>query len=280
MEVFTSIPAFRNFLKQQRASGKTIGFVPTMGALHNGHISLLESAGAENDLAVCSIFVNPTQFNNPADLEKYPRTLEADTELLQAAGCSAVFAPSVQEMYPDTAVMTFNFGNLETVMEGVSRPGHFNGVGLVVSKLFNIVQPDKAYFGQKDLQQVAVISRLVSDLSFQLELVICPTVREESGLAMSSRNQRLSDKEKILAANIHRILSVAKESLLKGQTPETVRTNAEAEFKKYEAFTLDYFEIADLKTLETISEIGSTGNNAICVAVFLGPVRLIDNIVF
>jgi pantoate--beta-alanine ligase len=280
MEVFTSVPAFRHFIQQQRAAGKTIGFVPTMGALHEGHISLLKSAYSENDIAVCSIFVNPTQFNNAADLEKYPRTLEADTALLLAAGCSAAFAPSVQEMYPEPAAMTFDFGSLETVMEGASRPGHFNGVGLVVSKLFNIVQPDKAYFGQKDLQQVAVIKRLVSDLSFQLELVICPTVREDSGLAMSSRNQRLDNQQRKIAANIYRIISEAKESLLEGHTPDAVKAVAFGEFNKIDAFTLDYFEIVDIKTLQTISKMNPPGLNAICIAAFLGPVRLIDNIVF
>jgi pantoate--beta-alanine ligase len=280
MEVFTSIPSLRSFLEQQRAAGKSVGFVPTMGALHDGHISLLESASSQNDISICSIFVNPTQFNNPEDLEKYPRTLEADTALLKATGCSAIFAPTVSEMYAEPAAMSLSFGSLETVMEGASRPGHFNGVGLVVSKLFNIVQPDKAYFGQKDLQQVSVIRRLITDLSFQLELVVCPTVREESGLAMSSRNQRLNNEQKELAANIYRIISNAKESLLQGKAPDIVKADVQEEFSKYKPFKLDYFEIVDLKTLQAISKIKPTGENAICVAVFLDPVRLIDNIVF
>ena len=280
MEVFTSIPSLRIFLKDQRAAGKTVGLVPTMGALHNGHISLLDAARNENDVVVCSIFVNPTQFNNITDLEKYPRTLKKDIELLQAAKCSALFAPSVEEMYPEPGVMTFNFGSLETIMEGASRPGHFNGVGLIVSKLFNIVQPDSAYFGQKDLQQVAVVSRLITDLSFQLKLVTCPTLREESGLAMSSRNQRLNCTEKEIAAHIFRILSIAKSRLLKGDTIAMVKRYAETEFKGHEAFTLDYFEIVDARSLQNLHVLNPPGTNAICTAVFIGPVRLIDNLIF
>jgi pantoate--beta-alanine ligase len=280
MEVFTSISSLRTFLQENRHKGKSIGLVPTMGALHRGHISLLDNANAENDISVCSIFVNPTQFNNPEDLAKYPRTLEADLALLTEAGCSVVFAPTAEEMYPEPPVITFNFGKLESVMEGASRPGHFSGVGIVVSKLFNIVQPDRAYFGQKDLQQVSVIKRLVTDLSFHLDLVICPTVRETSGLAMSSRNQRLSEDEKVSASHIFRILSVAKEKILNGANIELARKEAVAEFTQLPEFTLDYLEVVDLNTLLPLSNIKSDGTNAICVATFLGPVRLIDNLIF
>ena len=280
MEVFTSAQSLRLFLNQQRSQGKSIGLVPTMGALHQGHISLLDKANSENEISVCSIFVNPTQFNNPEDLAKYPRTLEADLALLTTANCSVVFAPTAEEMYPESPVMTFNFGTLETVMEGASRPGHFNGVGIVVSKLFNIIQPDKAYFGQKDLQQVSVIKRLVTDLSFPLDLVICPTVRETSGLAMSSRNQRLSEEEKVSASHIYRILSLAKEKILSGGSIELARKEAVEQFSALPEFTLDYFEIVDLNTLLSLTSLKSDGTNAICVAVFLGPVRLIDNLIF
>ena len=280
MEVFTSIQSLRSFLHQQRSLNKSIGLIPTMGALHEGHISLLNSAKSENDVTVCSIFVNPTQFNNSEDLAKYPRTLEQDFDMLENAGCSAVFAPSVEEMYPEPPVMTFNFGSLETVMEGASRPGHFNGVGIVVSRLFNIIQADSAYFGQKDLQQVSVIRQMIADLAFPVKLVVCPTVREVSGLAMSSRNQRLSTAEKSLAPNIYQILTAAKDALLNGEAVENVRESAIKKFSELPEFTLDYVEIVAIKTLLPVSEIKTTGSTAICVAAFLGPVRLIDNIVF
>ncbi|GGC09051.1 pantoate--beta-alanine ligase [Dyadobacter sediminis] len=280
MEVFTSVKSLRNYLDQQLLQQRTIGLVPTMGALHEGHISLIESAIRQTDITVCSIFVNPTQFNNPEDLLKYPRTPEEDYAMLEKAGCSAVFAPTVEEMYPEKAVLKINFGTLETVMEGASRPGHFNGVGIVVSKLFNIVRPHKAYFGQKDLQQVSIIKRLVADLSFDLELVICPTVRERDGLAMSSRNRRLNEAERAIAPAIYKVLTSAKENLLAGKQVHDVTELAKSEFLSMKEFTLDYIEIADLKTLQSVERIGPEGSNAICIAVFLGPVRLIDNIVF
>ena len=279
MEVFTSVQSLRKFLSQQRILNKTIGLIPTMGALHEGHISLLNSSTKENDISVCSIFVNPVQFTNQEDLAKYPRTLEADCALLEKAGCSAVFAPTVLEMYPAPPVLTFNFGTLETVMEGASRPGHFNGVGIVVSRLFNLVQPDRAYFGQKDLQQVSVIRQLIADLAFPLDLVICPTVREESGLAMSSRNQRLNQNETALASNIYKIISAVKDQLLEGGKIQEIKNSAQNQFLSIPEFTLDYIEIVDIKTLQPITELQSPGSTAICVAAFLGPVRLIDNII-
>ena len=280
MEVFTSVKSLRQFLDQQILQQKSVGLVPTMGALHEGHISLIEAAKKDNDIVVCSVFVNPTQFNNPEDLAKYPRTFEADRAMLENAGCSAVFAPSVEEMYPEQPVLKMNFGTLETVMEGASRPGHFNGVGIVVSKLFNIVRPHRAYFGQKDLQQVSVVRQLVSDLAFGLELVICPTVRETDGLAMSSRNTRLNAAERAIAPHIYRILASAGERLRAGEQVNGVVSEAKSEFEQIKAFTLDYFEVINLKTLLSIEKIGPSGSNAICVAAFLGPVRLIDNIIF
>lgn len=280
MEVFTSVQSLRQYLTQQVLQQKTIGLVPTMGALHEGHISLIEAAKKDNDIVVCSVFVNPTQFNNPEDLAKYPRTFDADSAMLESAGCSAVFAPSVEEMYPEQPVLNIHFGALETVMEGASRPGHFNGVGIVVSKLFNIVNPHRAYFGQKDLQQVSVVRQLVSDLAFGLELVICPTVRENDGLAMSSRNRRLSETERGIAPQIYKILASARDALLAGEPVHAIAAEARALFAATPEFTLDYFEVIDIKTLRTVTEIGIEGHNAICVAVFLGPVRLIDNVVF
>lgn len=280
MEVFTSVQSLRQYLDQQLVQQKTVGLVPTMGALHEGHISLIKAAKEDNDIVVCSVFVNPTQFNNPEDLAKYPRTFDADRVMLENAGCSAVFAPSVEEMYPEQAVLKMNFGVLETVMEGASRPGHFNGVGIVVSKLFNIVKPDYAYFGQKDLQQVSVVRQLISDLSFGIELIICPTIRESDGLAMSSRNTRLNADERAIAPHIYRILAGAGEALKAGKKVNEVVNWAKSEFGKIKEFTLDYFEVIHLGNLLPIENTGPAGSNAICVAAFLGPVRLIDNIIF
>jgi pantoate--beta-alanine ligase len=259
MEVFTSVKSLRQFLDQQILQQKTIGLVPTMGALHKGHISLIEAAKKSNDIVVCSVFVNPTQFNNPEDLAKYPRTFEADRAMLENAGCSAVFAPSVEEMYPEQPVVKMNFGALETVMEGASRPGHFNGVGIVVSKLFNIVRPHRAYFGQKDLQQVSVVRQLVSDLAFGLELIICPTIREADGLAMSSRNARLNAAERAIAPQIYRILSASGDGLRAGRQVSEVNSWAKSEFEKIKEFTLDYFEVIDIKTLLPVEKIGPAG---------------------
>lgn len=280
MQIFNTIAETQHYLKTQQKTGKTIGFVPTMGALHTGHISLIESSRKENDLTVCSIFVNPTQFNNPEDLKKYPRTLEKDSEMLEAAQCDVVFAPSAEEMYPALPKLKFDFGTLETVMEGKFRPGHFNGVGIVVSKLFHIVKPDKAYFGLKDLQQVAVIRQMVSDLSFDLEIIPCPTLREMDGLAMSSRNMRLSAEARALAPHIHQLLVLAKEKLQSGESSADTQAFATEYFKNYPEFELEYLEIADFDTLEPVTQANITGKTAICIAAFLGGVRLIDNIVF
>ncbi|RFS18255.1 pantoate--beta-alanine ligase [Emticicia sp. C21] len=280
MQLFNTIAETQYYLKTQQKAGKTIGFVPTMGALHSGHISLIESSKKENDLTVCSIFVNPTQFNNPEDLKKYPRTLEKDCEMLEAAQCDVVFAPSAEEMYAVLPKLKFDFGTLETVMEGKFRPGHFNGVGIVVSKLFHMVKPDKAYFGLKDLQQVAVIRQMVSDLSFDLEIIPCPTLREADGLAMSSRNTRLSVEARALAPHIHKLLVLAKEKLQSGESSVKTQAFAAEYFKNYPEFELEYLEIADFDSLETITQANTPGKTAICIAAFLGGVRLIDNIVF
>lgn len=278
MEVFTSINDLKSFLKLQRTQNKSVGLVPTMGALHPGHMSLIKTSTAENDLTIGSVFVNPVQFNNAQDLEKYPRTLEADCIMLEEAGCSAVFAPTVEEMYAEKPLMRLDFGDLENVMEGASRPGHFNGVGIVVARFFNIVQPDKAYFGQKDLQQVAVIKRLVKDMAFPLELVVCETVREIDGLAMSSRNSRLNESERATAPFIYKTLAEAKNRLLAGDSLESVAADARTAFLKHQDFQLDYLEIVNNNSLQPITRLGPAGSSAICTAVYLGPVRLIDNI--
>lgn len=276
---FDTVSALRHHLNSLRPEN-TIGFVPTMGALHEGHVTLIETARVENDVVVSSIFVNPTQFNNPDDLALYPRTLEEDCQKLAAAGCDVVFAPSVAEMYPEPTTLRLNFGDLETVMEGAFRPGHFNGVGTVVAKLFNMVQANKAYFGQKDLQQVAVIRRLVRDLSFGVELVRCPTVREPDGLAMSSRNRNLTRVEREQATALFKALTLAHDLLVEGRTPTQAKEAVTGFFVGNPHFRLEYVEIVNADTLQLATEVLAPGQTAICLAAHLGKVRLIDNLVF
>ena len=278
MEFFDSITALRHYLSRQQMAGKSIGFVPTMGALHNGHLTLISTAKQENDLTVCSIYVNPTQFNNDHDLAVYPRTLEADGQLLQEAGCHVLFAPTDAQMYPQAPVMKFDFGNLERVMEGQFRPGHFNGVGIVVSKLFHIVQPNRAYFGQKDLQQCLIIKRLVQDLSFDLTLRICPTVRETDGLAMSSRNRNLSVEQRKETPFIYQMLQEAKAMLASKKSIAETQSFVYQSFANHPALQLEYFEIAETDTLVPVSEQTANQPLALCIAAFMGKTRLIDNL--
>lgn len=258
----------------------SVGFVPTMGALHNGHISLIKKAKSENPLVVCSIFVNPTQFNNADDLKRYPRTPEQDLAMLAAAGCDAVFMPDEAEMYPAPPQMRLNFGNLEEVMEGAHRPGHFNGVGLVVSKLFHMVQPDRAYFGQKDLQQFLIIKRLVADLSFPVQLVCCPVVREADGLAMSSRNVRLSADARLQAPALYRALTEAQQRIAQGENPQTVCSEITRRLNETGIFSVEYLTLADTETLASVQSPQAGMEYALCIAAFLDGVRLIDNVVF
>lgn len=259
---------------------RLVGFVPTMGALHNGHISLIEKAKSENLLVVCSIFVNPTQFNNADDLKRYPRTPEKDLALLAAAGCDVVFMPDETEMYRSRPQMQLHFGHLEEVMEGAHRPGHFNGVGIIVSKLFHIVQPDYAYFGQKDLQQFLIIKRLVTDLSFPVTLVCCPTIREADGLAMSSRNVRLSAEARLQAPALYRALTEAKERVIKGENPQLVCDEIAQRLNETGVFSVEYLALADTENLTTVSVPEQDKEYALCIAAFLDGVRLIDNLVF
>ncbi|MES2518378.1 MAG: pantoate--beta-alanine ligase [Bacteroidota bacterium] len=278
MQVFHTIQSLQSFLKSQRLLGKTIGLIPTMGALHNGHLSLIETSKKHNAVTVCSIFVNPTQFNNAHDLSVYPRTLEADCQMLESVDCDAVFAPSVEEMYPQLPNLKFDFGDLERVMEGQFRPGHFNGVGIVVSKLFNIVQPDNAYFGQKDLQQCAIINRLVKDLSFSLTLNICPTQRETDGLAMSSRNRNLSAEQRLLAPEIYKILQKSGDLLREKKSSIEVKKFVSNYLESTKGIDLEYFEISNFETLQPINEL-LEGKTALCIATFMGKTRLIDNVI-
>ncbi|MFN3315568.1 MAG: pantoate--beta-alanine ligase, partial [Raineya sp.] len=241
-----------------------------------GHLELVKRAKTENDCVVCSIYVNPTQFNNAEDLAKYPRILEADKALLESIACDILFAPSDAEMYPQSSLTKFHFGSLEEVMEGKFRSGHFNGVATIVSKLFHCVMPDKAYFGQKDLQQYLIIKRLVADLSFPLELVCCPIVRESNGLAMSSRNRRLSQDQQAVASHLFKALQMA-ESLLANTPLEQIKEAVKNYLKQFPEIELEYFEIADGETLQLLDAI-SHKPVALCIAAFVGGVRLIDNI--
>ena len=277
MEIFEEIEPLRAFLKGKRDALKSIGLVPTMGALHEGHLALIRASKAENEVTVSSIYINPTQFNNQADLDKYPRTREADIKLLRAEGCDVLFAPQNAEMYSADQSMTFDFGPLDKVLEGKFRPGHFSGVALVVSKFFNIVQPDRAYFGQKDYQQFQVISRLRDELKFSIELLSVPIVREESGLALSSRNQRLSEKDKKNALFLYDTLKDAKDRLLKGVPFSTIKTEAESRAEQYQGIKLEYFELANKKTLQQLERENDYQNGILLIAVFVNDVRLIDN---
>ena len=280
MLTFDTIAGTKAFLSAEKEEGRSIGFVPTMGALHEGHLELMRRAKKENDLLVVSVFVNPIQFNNPDDLKKYPRNLEKDKELLKSVGCDVLFAPGVEEIYPeDTITEQFDFGKLETVMEGAFRAGHFNGVAVVVKRLFNIIEPDKAYFGEKDFQQLAIIQKLVKMEKMPLAIVPCPIVREADGLAMSSRNQRLTAEERVLAPFIYQTLKQAVR-LEKEKTPQQVKQWVSEQFSSEPLFRLEYFEIADDKELQSVTSWDKTVGTMGFVAAFLGNVRLIDNIRF
>lgn len=280
MEIFKQIAPLKAFLNAQKRAGRSIGLVPTMGALHAGHLSLIKASEAQNDVTICSIFVNPTQFNNPSDLQKYPRTLDKDTLLLEKVECNAVFCPEASEMYPEKPVIKFDFGHLDKVMEGAFRPGHFSGVGLVVSKLFNIIQPTRAYFGQKDWQQFAVIRRLVEELNFDLELNSVPTSREDDGLAMSSRNLRLNPEQRQVATVFYESLVAAKLAIHQGKTAREARAIVQTKFDERQV-SLEYFELADSKNLNILENVNASespsGLPILCIAGFVGEVRLIDN---
>ncbi len=278
METFKDITALAQYLGEKRSKGLSIGFVPTMGALHRGHLTLISEAVKNNHLTVCSIFVNPTQFNNPEDLEKYPRSLESDLAMLKLQGCDVVFVPEVAEMYGESRVLSMSFGYLEDIMEGKFRPNHFKGVGLVVGKLFNIVQPHRAYFGKKDLQQFVLIRKLVEDLNFPVELHAVDTVREASGLAMSSRNARLSESEKEQALIFYHSLVKAKDLLKARHSPAEVKHMIENDFENQKNTSLEYFEIVDSETLLPVTNINHSNGVSICTAGYVGKIRLIDNI--
>ncbi|WP_321347324.1 pantoate--beta-alanine ligase [uncultured Draconibacterium sp.] len=264
---------------QRIADGKTVGFVPTMGALHQGHISLVKQAVSENPVVVVSIFVNPTQFNDPNDLERYPRTLENDMKLLEPTGCSIVFAPNAKEVYPEPDKRKFNFGKLEEVMEGKHRPEHFNGVAQVVSRLFDMVKPTKSYFGLKDFQQLAIIKNMVKQLQLPVEIVPCAIIREESGLAMSSRNELLTEEQRKNAAVISETLFKAKE-LKEQKSAQEITDWVTETINKNPFLDVEYFEIVDDEQLQPVKNWDEDSTKVGCIAVFCGKIRLIDNIVF
>lgn len=277
MKIIRKVDELRGAIADARVQGLSVGLVPTMGALHEGHLSLIEKARAENDIVVVSVFVNPTQFNNPDDLRTYPRTEEADCQKLQAARVDIAFIPSVEEIYPTPDTRVFDLGPVAEVMEGAMRPGHFNGVAQIVSKLFSIVEPDRAYFGEKDFQQIAVIKRMVQLEGFKLQIVECPIKRHEDGLAMSSRNVRLSPEQRAKAPAIHRILSES----LQYATDHTVAQTKQHVIDSINAvdgMKVEYYEIVDALTMQPIKAWSDAKQAVGCVTVYMGDVRLIDNI--
>lgn len=279
MRVVKTISELKSLISGYKQENKTVGLVPTMGALHAGHKSLVDRARKENDIVVVSVFVNPTQFNNKQDLVTYPRTEERDCALLEAAGCDVVFMPAVEEVYPEPDNRQFDLGAVAEVMEGAHRPGHFNGVAQIVSKLFSFVEPDRAYFGEKDFQQIAVIRKMVQLEGFKLQIVACPIKREDDGLALSSRNVRLTAEQRQLAPNIYRVL---KESC------NFAKSHTVAETEKFVVDSLnalpqmevEYYSIVDALTMRPVSDWADADSITGCITVYCGEVRLIDNIAY
>jgi pantoate--beta-alanine ligase len=277
MQIVKHINDLRTVLDKKRKEGLSIGFVPTMGALHLGHLSLVEKAGQLTGFVVVSIFVNPTQFNDKGDLQRYPRDLQKDVELLTPSSCQLIFAPEPEEIYPEPDTRQFNFGSLEQVMEGKFRPGHFNGVVQVVSRLFEIVQPDKAFFGQKDFQQLAIINEMVRKLKLPVEIIPCPIIRETDGLAMSSRNMLMSPEQRLNAVHISATLFEAANKT--GElTVEELRNWVIDRINENEFLNTDYFEIVDSVTLQPVKSWDEHCVKVGCIAVHCGKIRLIDNI--
>ncbi len=279
MKIIDTVAALQLAVTEAKQQGLSVGLVPTMGALHEGHASLIRQCVAENQLTVVSVFVNPTQFNDPKDLQHYPRTFEADAQLIASLGGDIVFAPSVEEIYPQEDKRVFSYPPIDTVMEGARRPGHFNGVCQIVSKLFDMVSPDKAYFGEKDFQQIAVVRAMMRDLGYKFQLVSCPIVRETSGLALSSRNALMSEDERVLATNIYRTL---RESVVFSQahTVEETQQFVVNQLNALEGLEVEYYEIVNGETLQTVTSWEDAAQIQGCITVFCGarPVRLIDNI--
>lgn len=281
MKLIKTIKELHREILPLRAANKTVGFVPTMGALHEGHLSLVKQCLADNDVCVVSIFVNPTQFNDKEDLKKYPRNVEKDCRLLNTISENLiVFNPSDSEIYPEPDTRIFDFGQIDKVMEGKFRPGHFNGVAQVVSRLFDIVKPDRAYFGEKDFQQLAIIRHMVRQLKLDVQIVPMPIIREQSGLALSSRNARLTDVQRASAVNISKILFKSRNEMYKHLTiAETIKKVTD-QINAVQNLEVEYFEIVDGTTLQPLNDWSESEYVVGCIAVFCGEVRLIDNIVY
>ena len=279
MKLIKKIVELENTLFEARKSGKSIGLVPTMGALHEGHASLVKKCSDENDITVVSVFLNPTQFNDPKDLERYPRNLDADCALCEANGATIVFAPSVEEVYPTPDTRQFDFPPVTTVMEGAKRPGHFNGVCQIVSRLFYITKPDKAYFGEKDWQQIAVVKRLVKYMGANIEIVECPIIREEDGLAKSSRNTLLAPDERAIAPAIYKALVESTEYAKSHSLSET-HDKVVADINTTKGLEVEYFSIVDGNTLQDVASGDDSKYIVGCITVYCGktPIRLIDHI--
>lgn len=277
MEKFTTVEGLKGALAARK--GSSVGLVPTMGALHDGHVSLVRRARAENDTVVVSVFVNPTQFNDKNDLRNYPRTPEADLEVLRKAGADIVFMPTVEEVYPEPDTRVFDFGQLDKVMEGATRPGHFNGVGQVVSRLLELVKPDRAYFGEKDFQQIAVIKELVRQLGIPVQIVECPIVREADGLALSSRNLLLTAEHRAAAPMIHAAMQ-AEADLAGTKSVEETERDVIARVEKSPLLKVIYFQLVDEDTLQPVKDWKSAAHVRGCIAVQAGEIRLIDNLRF
>lgn len=278
MQVLKTGAEWQKIWLQSLQSQKIIGFVPTMGALHEGHLDLIRNSKKSTDITVVSIFVNPIQFNNQEDFDNYPSLIKEDLALLEKENVDAVYLPDPQSMYPEKPVLSMHFGDLESVLEGAFRPGHFSGVGIIVSKLFNIIRPHQAFFGQKDLQQVAVIKRMVKDLSFQTEIITVPTRREEDGLALSSRNLRLSQEERDASLILIDSLNLAKNELLAGKDWLAVRNQIQQKFEDEPLAKLEYFELINPDNFQVIESIAQSKASSICVASYIGNIRLIDNL--
>lgn len=277
MKIVNTKKELRQLLDADRDSGKTVGLVPTMGALHDGHLSLIERARKENDIVVVSVFVNPTQFNNPEDLRTYPRTIEADCAKMNEAGVDYAFVPTVEEMYPEPDTRVFDLGPVAEVMEGAMRPGHFNGVAQIVSKLFDIVKPDRSYFGEKDFQQIAVIRRMVEIEGFDIDIIDCPIKREADGLAMSSRNVRLNPEQRAIAPAIHKTLLSSVDWAKDHSVSDTIKYVVD-EINSFPHMQVEYFQIVDGMTMQPVENWTDTDAPVGCVTVYCGDVRLIDNI--
>ena len=279
MEVVTKIADLQKKIAEIRINGGTVGLVPTMGALHNGHLELVKRCVAENSICVVSVFVNPTQFNDKNDLLHYPRTLDADCRLLESAGCAIAFAPEVEEMYPVEDTRVFNLGAVAEVMEGKYRPGHFNGVAQIVSKLFDAVQPDRAYFGEKDFQQIAVIRSMVKLLNYPVEIVACPIVREDDGMALSSRNLRLTPEQRKNAVSISQTLFKSRTFAEQHSVAETIDYVVNT-LNSVPDLDVEYFEIVNGNTLLSVNDWSDSDYIVGCITVYCGEVRLIDNIAY